>query len=1074
MAKKLILLILVVPIIVMVALFAFKETVSLLIDTPVDKIVLIGEETATELNMDAGHTYSLEYAVYPTAASNKEVTVYTAPIEGEDLASLEFDPKDGKILITPRSAGAARVFVKTKDGGHEIFFDVYVRSSRLQSIDATIDKSELFLDKTAEDAKAIITTSFSPKNPSNTILNYVSSDETVATVDDFGIVTAKAPGTATITVISDFNEKITDSVTVTVRLDAPIGLGEKEIIDFAKPGSIPIYFSNMVTPTAEQLSYRITALDGTEIPNSSISASFTLNGNSALLNYTFNDPEFYGEAIISVIFKYGSSEIVQDCKISVLRDIQLSFNRDTAYEIIGLTDVTIPFSVLPADAREDYIYTVTASNGNISAGISNNKRINVNSKYAGVTTLELTATNKLDPTKTQSVSIDVVVKPTTFTIREASVKYGDEKKLAIGEYRYIYGTDNNGVRVPVKISESFSLTYSILEFPTNPQGDSFGAHVSWTSSQPDDVIIDKNGTISFAEVSTFKGDVVFSAVFSHSGAVMKTLDFTVTCIAGGINVYSYEDIYYATTETEIQALKNEDGSAKTDKSGNIISSIVPAKNNIILMTDIEEDFGFINGKYEEKYTTIETTYDKTYYTNIGRSDEATVKILLEFRGDLYGNGHVINAHNVTYRLVKDENGKIQYDDNGRVKQNPSALFQGPLDFVVMREDNGATTSVKAQDNICFALYDGVTVRNVQLRGCTLEPNKDKKTDLTHLNYIGTTVEVLGDNVTLAYSRINNGRTVLRVFGAAERNETIITDKDQNVVGHTVEHINKSDKPITVNITNSVLSSAREFIMRIGSNRFVSDANNPTPSLPGDTNKKYTLGVKEDYTVWDQNSKSNYDSNFINTFVTVKNSVFEDAGIFAVGMDSHFAGAFLHSGENSPLTSSYGNVFKGWKNLAKTSYGAKLTLLEEVKFYNWNDIRYIDSSTLIEINESNNAVSSYKTLTSLDVKALIEHVASNPSTSDIVTPGEGEDKYIHAGIVFFGGGKNYSVVDYENKGSLALNHYTISLANVDKEILQYAAGEEPFYFYMYNNTSNFKYQDQINIIASGKAYDCINK
>ena len=59
MAKKLILLILIIPIIIMIALFAFSETVSLLVDTPVDRIELIGESTSATLNMDEGHTYSL-------------------------------------------------------------------------------------------------------------------------------------------------------------------------------------------------------------------------------------------------------------------------------------------------------------------------------------------------------------------------------------------------------------------------------------------------------------------------------------------------------------------------------------------------------------------------------------------------------------------------------------------------------------------------------------------------------------------------------------------------------------------------------------------------------------------------------------------------------------------------------------------------------------------------------------------------------------------------------------------------------------------------------------------------------
>ena len=480
-----------------------------------------------------------------------------------------------------------------------------------------------------------------------------------------------------------------------------------------------------------------------------------------------------------------------------------------------------------------------------------------------------------------------------------------------------------------------------------------------------------------------------------------------TCIANGVNVYTYEDLYLAAT----------------------------SEKPVVLRNNIKEGFGYIGG--ELKYTEMKTTYDSTYYKNVGREDEAKVKILVEFKNDVYGNGYIINAHEITYKLIDDGNG-------GKL-QDESALFQGPLNFVMIKEDNGATISVKAQDNICFALHEGVTVRNVELRGCDLEHDADtQKTDLTHLNYIGTTVEVLGDDVTIAYSRLTNGRTVLRAFG----------DDDD------------SEKEITVNITNSVLSGAREFIMRIGSNRFFQNSS-ISPSLPGDINKEYNS--KKEYHTFTPEEKAAYDEKYINTYINVRNSIFKDSGLFAIGMDSHFASQALADGSKiSNNIAAFSKYLVGWNNLSKTSYGAKLSFSGEVQMYSWKDIEDVDSSTLIEIKGN----SMFKKL-SLDIKEMINQCVSKPNYSNIVTEVNVNGKkvnYVHAGIAFFGGGKNYSV--FESEQELGLGRYEISLGDAGRAELTIAAGDEPFYFFLYNKDSAFTPKIQEEKLASNEAYKCI--
>ena len=65
-----------------------------------------------------------------------------------------------------------------------------------------------------------LTATVYPENANNKKITWSSSDDSVATVSSTGLVTAVAPGTATITVTSEYDNSIKDSITVTV-LETP-------------------------------------------------------------------------------------------------------------------------------------------------------------------------------------------------------------------------------------------------------------------------------------------------------------------------------------------------------------------------------------------------------------------------------------------------------------------------------------------------------------------------------------------------------------------------------------------------------------------------------------------------------------------------------------------------------------------------------------------------------------------------------------------------------------------------------------------------------------------------------------
>lgn len=997
MAKKLILLLLIIPIVVMVLLFAATRTVSNLVDVPVTGIEIIGTDEFVYLDMDKDETYSLEYAVYPTSAKNKKVSVGTEAFGNEPLAEFDFEMEDGKVTVIPKSAGAARIVLTTVSGGFRDSIVVYVDSTRLQAIDATVPKNELKVGETVA-----ITTTFVPENPSDTILHYISSNPSVATVSNKGEIRALRKGSATITVISNADENITDTITIVVKNTDEMDLGISEITSFYGKGSIPISVETTGSFTIEDLSYQIFDTNGNPVPASVITAEFKMDGDSVVLDYAFADANFVGEVVIEITFGSGSDALTKSCTVSKVREISVSFDSDKAFNIGAGQQSRIPYTLIPEDA--EVTYEVSASNDNVTVRMVG-ESINIVANKAGVAEVTLVVRSVEDPNQVKTITTKVVVRPKQMAITESAKEYGIEKLFTIGGREYDYSTNKTGVLIPSALGKRpIKLNF---QTPTE-QGAGFLENVSWHSSSSE-VLIDENGVISFANDS-FEGEVEFWASFSYDGVEEKTAAYTIRCIAEGVNVYSYADLYYATK----------------------------AELPVVLHNNIKDDFGYIDGQI--MYTEIDTTYDKTYYENVGMADQAKVKILIEFKNDVFGNGYAINAHNVTYRLIKDKDGN-------KLQDEANALFNGPLNFVSIVEDNGASISVKAQDNICFAVYEGVTIQNVELRGCDLESDEDGNQDLVDLNCIGTTVEVMGDDVTIAFSRLTNGRTVLRVFGDIEDNE----------------------KQIHLYITNSVLSGAREFIMRIGSNRFIDGTDADfSPNLPGD--KKGEYNTKKEYHHLTDEQKKAYDEKYINTYVTVRNSIFKDTGIFAIGMDSHFAGPMLHNGQSAagifgPNAARY---VENWYDLAKTSYGAKLTFEGEVELYNWKSVEDVDSSTLIELK----GATVFDSM-ELNIQEMIDKASQLKDYENILTPHK-DTNYVHAGIAFFGGGNNYSIFDSTNDIVDKLGRYEVSLDTVGRAELKAAAGEENFYFFIYDKNSTFTPEMQDRKLDDETAYDCIYK
>lgn len=162
----------------------------------------------TTLSLTVGNTATLVATVEPADATNKEVTWSS---DDEAIATVD---NTGK--VTAVAAGTATITVTTVDGGKTATCAVTVTAAGTPAVavsGVTLDKTTLIL--TVGRTETLVAT-VAPDDATDKSVTWASDDETIATVDNTGKVTALAAGTAIITVTTvDGGKTATCDVTVT-------------------------------------------------------------------------------------------------------------------------------------------------------------------------------------------------------------------------------------------------------------------------------------------------------------------------------------------------------------------------------------------------------------------------------------------------------------------------------------------------------------------------------------------------------------------------------------------------------------------------------------------------------------------------------------------------------------------------------------------------------------------------------------------------------------------------------------------------------------------------------------------
>lgn len=357
------------------------------------KSVTVHKDTAegavvTDFDMVQADTATVVAVVGPEGVTDDTVT-WTA----EPSGVVSFSAADVKSpTITADAAGVATVTVKTNDGDFEKSFEITVRPL---PDGVTMDPETLAL---APDETATITAIVGPAADGETpaaaqTVEWESSDETKATVDQNGAVTAVADGTAAITATTP-NGKV-GTTTVTVRtLVSEITLDKTEVtlkLDADDAAAAKIKLNATVKPDE--------ATDDTVEWTSSDEAIATVDDEGNVTAVAV------GTTTITVEAKDGSGKKAE-CVVHVVIPVKSVALEDDFALFIGEGKKMAAPTILPADATDKTVVWKTSD----ASVVSVDQNGNIDTYKVGKATITVTTNDGR-----KEATCEVTVKPIKVT-----------------------------------------------------------------------------------------------------------------------------------------------------------------------------------------------------------------------------------------------------------------------------------------------------------------------------------------------------------------------------------------------------------------------------------------------------------------------------------------------------------------------------------------------------------------------------------------------------------------------------------------------------------------------------------
>lgn len=1009
MKKNVIALMLVLPLLFVFTVFSSGNVASLGVSVSVNGVEILNSPQNDTLHVDLASyngNFTLDVKVTPENASDKKVSFVVEEVPGSAFADVSVSEAG---VVTAKSTGIARISAVTNDGGYRDSITVNVTSSKPYGMNVSLyglNGDENLLTPTANGYTAQVTTG---------TYRY----ETSLYPEGYGVKAEVKSGFAVI-----------DGNAGTLLLP----FSGETVVDFYYDNGAFGVIRKRVTLSVRQSSESGLTVNGEEsctlaLEQGSTSCAFYVQAQqSPVVKENAYVQGFSVQQLQQNCYKVAV-ELSPDATDTVLEvavgdktafvnvvyaEFAFSVRGDVAVtndSAVVLAGSPVTFYAVAEVAAENVTYQWKGDGLQLDVS-QDGASCTVTAAQAGSYSLTVTALKNGVAMDIYPVTLSVQAVVPVSSVQFKSVASGLAMQRAVAGYKYsVSGLVRNSFTVDFFAYYNGQTVQNALQYMDVEYDEKIA-----------DVEISQSGIIVTPKA---KGEVTVSVRWKGNASFGTDVGAQVTllCLPDAVAV-STSDQAFAASKAGLAMVLEKDVVLGTAEDGSVYS--------------VEQR--------KDMMGTMQSTYNTQYYHNVGQAEQAKVNYVLEFRNDVYGNGYSINAMHFT--AVKDSSGVSQ-------------IFRGPLHFV----SYGQVASVAGQDNSAYLVRtDGITLCNVTLLGCSDETLSDGKGgyDLSALNETGTVLEVNAD-CSIINCRIRNGRNGVRIYGGNRQGN-----------GYFIQSLEQNDGAwrhrADVTIEGCIISQAREFLVKIGSNRALqansglsSDVNACVePSLLDASGNPYAVQTN------DYLNDEYFCDTYVMTDVTLKDSVLETSGLFSVGIETNFAGAMLYAQQDSI-------IFEGWPGTGGTSFPSVLRLEGDVRMYDWKDLSLVDSSTLIDSEQSR-----FK----LNISAMLDYVCTNHSGTqygyEYIIDRKQNVNYVHGGIAFYGGGKNYSQLDVSGLDeSLAdLSVYPVNLEMLkgaegetgeQADFLPVAAGTQNFRFYMYGSRSVNNVDKQLADQASGQKY-----
>ena len=503
-------------------------------------------------------------------------------------------------------------------------------------------------------------------------------------------------------------------------------------------------------------------------------------------------------------------------------------------------------------------------------------------------------------------------------------------------------------------------------------------------------------------------------VLTFLNSLGEETELTIPLIEEGINVRSYRDLAYLTNHYEKDnplclqtSLESYDQCF--DSEGNPLRNLKP-----LALTEGEKNqlqaFGddafylarsFDGVPYYCEYAKTQSTYDTRFLQKLGQSADLIEG--LKIHQDIYGNGHSLNFHDLTFPSGE----KTNVNGQEIVALSEKDVYRGPLSFCgVSLTGDSPQVTVNGEDNIVMGIHsDGLTIDNLTVYGANNRPY------VTDYEYGGTLLSRKGVNgFTIRNSLLQNARNGIRCFSS------------QDVV-----------------VDNCLLRNCRDYLLRLGSDVYKEQDHQATPS------ENYPEGER------------------IDTDITVSDTYFANSGFFSIGVEAHFDGRFLYPTTIAGFETE--QLFMGTLPLGGTSKGVNLAIEGDTRFYDWKLISAVSSSAFLQINDDLSGFEDLlEMMERFDlIPIIVRELSKEGNASFLIEEKERVDgqinpgsTFVNTGIAYYGGGLINSRADFAPE-DLGLSPLTVGLdASLTTDmLLEGCIGPSPFRFYLYKNDSSIQ-------------------